>query len=63
MMEILFRAGDEIYLNEFNYPDACTFEELQKACPYKAEKYEGVNILTPEKLNIICGSFYMIGNM
>ena len=63
MMEILFREGDEIYLNEFDYPDACTFEELQKACPYKAEKYDGVNILTSDKLNIICGSFYMLSEM
>ena len=63
MMEILFREGDEIYLNEFDYPDACTFEELQKACPYIAEKYEGINVLSPDKLNIICGSFYMISGL
>ena len=63
MMEILFREGDEIYLNEFGYPDACTFEELQSACPYKAEKYEEVNVLTSDKLNIICGSFYMISEL
>lgn len=64
MMEILFREGDEIYLNEFNYPDACTFEELQKACHYKADRYiEKSFTTTPDKLNIICGSFYMIGKM
>ena len=63
MMEILFREGDEVYLNEFNYPDACTFEELQNACPVLANKYEGINILTPDKLNIICGSFYMISEL
>ena len=64
MMEILFREGDEIYLNEFDYPDACTYEELKNACPYKAEKYsENTFTLTPDKLNIICGSFYMIGGL
>ena len=63
MMEILFREGDEVYLNEFNYPDACTFEELQNVCPVLANKYEGINILTPDKLNIICGSFYMISGL
>ena len=64
MMEILFREGDEIYLNEFDYPDACTFEELQAACSYKAKKYnENVLVSALDKLNIICGSFYMIGGM
>ena len=63
MMEILFREGDEIYLNEFDYPDACSFEELQNACPYKGNKFKDLSILTTEKLNIICGSFYMIGQM
>ena len=63
MMEILFREGDEIYLNEFDYPDACTFKELNNACPYTAEKYEEANVLSPDKLNIICGSFYMISEL
>jgi dihydrofolate synthase/folylpolyglutamate synthase len=64
MMEILFRESDEIYLNEFDYPDACTFEELKKACPYRAEKYnESTFTPSPDKLNIICGSFYMISGI
>ena len=63
MMEILFREGDEVYLNEFDYPDACTFEELQKECKINASKFTHKTLLTPDKLNIICGSFYMIGNM
>ena len=63
MMDILFREGDEIFLNEFNYPDSCSYEELQKNCPFPSQKYDGTNILSPDKLNIICGSFYMIGEM
>ena len=63
MMEILFRERDEIYLNEFDYPDACTFEELKQACPYTTKKYDNNFILTPDKLNIICGSFYMISGL
>lgn len=63
MMEILFQEGDEIYLNGFNYPNACTFEELQKNCPLPAKQYTNNLILIPDKLNIICGSFYMIGQM
>lgn len=63
MMEILFREGDEVFLNEFKYPDACSYKELQKACPVTAHKYEGINVLTPDKLNIICGSFYMLSKL
>lgn len=62
MMNILFREGDEVYLNEFDYPNACSYEELQAVCPVKCEKYQG-QTLTSDKLNIICGSFYMIGNL
>jgi len=63
MMEILFRLEDEVYLNGFDYPNACTFEELNKACPIKAKKYNSSISLKPDKLNVICGSFYMIGKM
>jgi folylpolyglutamate synthase/dihydropteroate synthase len=61
-MEILFESEDEIYLNEFNYPQACSFEELKKLCPVPATKYQNQK-LTKDKLNIICGSFYMIGEI
>jgi len=63
MMKILFRENDEVYLNGFDYPNACTYEELKDKCPVKAKKYNNAVSLTPEKLNIICGSFYMIGSM
>ncbi len=63
MMEILFREGDEVYLNGFNYPNACSYKELKSACPIEAKEYKDINILTKDKLNIICGSFYMIGQM
>ena len=63
MMEILFRDGDEIYINEFDYPDVCTYKELSSACTYETKKYTKNIKLTANKLNIICGSFYMIGQM
>ncbi len=63
MMNILFREDDEVYLYGFDYPNACTFEELNSACPISAKKYTEDLKLTSEKLNIICGSFYMIGEM
>ena len=62
MMKILFSEDDEIYLNEFDYPNACSYNELSAKCPFAAKKYEE-NELTPDKLNVICGSFYMIGGM
>lgn len=62
MMQILFREDDEIYLNGFEYPNACTYEELQAKSPVQAFKYEN-QTLSKDKLNIVCGSFYMIGGM
>lgn len=62
MMEILFQEDDEVYLNEFDYPNACSYEELSMACPVKNQKYSNQD-LSIDKLNIICGSFYMIGKL
>ncbi len=62
MTEILFRPEDEVLLNEFNYQNACTYENLSAKCPVNAAKYSN-QALTKDKLNIICGSFYMIGGM
>lgn len=62
MMEILFEPQDEVFLNGFDYPNACSYEELAQSCPVECKKYENQK-LTPDKLNIICGSFYMIGNL
>lgn len=63
MMNILFQEGDEVYLNEFNYPNACSYNELSSSCAINSLRYEDESILTKDKLNIICGSFYMIGGM
>jgi dihydrofolate synthase/folylpolyglutamate synthase len=62
MMNILFRENDEVYLNEFDYKDACTFEELISKCPIQAKKYQHQKLNT-DKLNIICGSFYMLNDL
>ena len=63
MMNILFQEGDEVYLNEFNYPNACSYNELSSSCAINSLIYKDKSILTNDKLNIICGSFYMIGGM
>lgn len=62
MMQILFQEDDEVYLNNFDYKDACTYEELKEKCPIEAKPYNREN-LTTDKLNIICGSFYMISTI
>lgn len=62
MMQILFREDDEVYLNGFDYPNACSFEELKAACLVTPKRYNGL-IPQDERLNIICGSFYMIGKL
>lgn len=62
MMNILFREEDEVFLNGFDYPKACTYDELSSVCPIEAKEYKAQE-LTPDKLNIICGSFYMIGKL
>lgn len=59
MMNTLFTPVDEIYFYHFNNPNSCTVEELQAKCPYPSKPYTGSEI-TPDKLNILCGSFYMI---
>ena len=62
MMSILFREEDEVFLYGFNYPNACSYDELNIACPVKHQKYEAQS-LSKDKLNIICGSFYMINQL
>ena len=62
MMNILFEEEDEVFLNEFNYPKSCSYEELENSCPVKAKKYNNQE-LTKDKLNIICGSFYMLSEL
>lgn len=63
MMKILFRPQDEVYFYEFDYPNRASFEELTLKSPVSAKKYSDADVLTPDKLNIICGSFYMIGKI
>ena len=60
MMKILFRPEDEVYFYEFDYPNRASFEELSLKSPVKANKLENFDIIKPDKLNIVCGSMYMI---
>ena len=51
MMKLLFKEDDEIYLNEFEYPNAASYNELRKKCPFPAKKYTSEDILGNDKLN------------
>lgn len=65
MVQSLFDRGDEVYFYHFKHQNSCTVEELQAVCPIESKE------LTPDtkidfkddKLNIICGSFYMISEL
>ena len=60
MMNILFEEGDEVYLFGFDYPNAASYEELRDKCPVESKEFYPDLKLSSDKLNIICGSFYMI---
>ena len=62
MMNILFEPNDEILLYGFDYPTAASFEQLKKACPFEAKEFDG-NLISDDKLTIICGSFYMLNSI
>lgn len=63
MMEILFGDNDEIYLYEFDDSRSCSYIELEKHCPYSCSQYTQKEVIINNKLNIICGSFYMINKI
>ena len=63
MMNIIFRPNDEIYFYQFNNPNACSVKELIEKCPLPAQEYSGAQLINSDKLNIICGSFYMINEL
>lgn len=58
-------SSTEVYFYHFGHKNSCTFDELQKVSPVEAKE------LTPDvsidfndgKLNIICGSLYMISEL
>ncbi len=65
MLGLLFKEDDEIYFYHFSHSNSCDYHELQAECPIKAcELTSEVRInFNDGKLNIICGSFYMISEL
>jgi len=65
MIEILFSKGDEIYFNHFSNPNSVTVKELQSVCKYPSQEFVSLEDfeINPDKITIICGSFYMINEI
>ena len=62
MIKTLFEKEDEVYFYKFDHKDSCSYEELKKEFP-DAKKFDLSVDLNTEKLNIICGSFYMLSDL
>ena len=65
MLNQLLRKNDEVYFYHFNNPNSATYEELNKVSPIQGkELIQNTQIpFNDGKLNIICGSFYMLSEL
>ena len=65
MVNDLFTSGDEIYFYHFGHQNSCAVADLQKVCPYQTCEFTKDTKIdfNDGKLNIICGSFYMIAEL
>ncbi len=65
MINSLFSEKDEIYFYHFSHKNSATYNELQEVCSYKATELKSKDQIdfNDGKLNIICGSFYMISEL
>jgi len=65
MVNSLFENGDIVYFYHFKHPNSCDFKSLQAVCPVDScELLPDTDInFNDGKLNIICGSFYMISEL
>ena len=62
MLEILLREDDELYFNEFNYPNALKFDEVDKK--YNPKRFNSIDeVIAQSGLKIFCGSIYMLGEV
>ena len=65
MVQNLFVKGDEIYFYHFKHQNSCSVQELQKVCPFESKELtlDTQIDFNDGRLNIICGSFYMISEL
>lgn len=55
----------EVYFYHFNHKNSCEVSELQAVCPIKSKELTNDSTIdfNDGKLNVICGSFYMIAEL
>ena len=65
MLNTLLKKDDEVYFYHFSNPNSADFEELQKHSPIIGKELTSDTTIdfNDGKLNIICGSFYMISEL
>ncbi len=67
VLENLVRDKDEVFLYEFDYPNALKFADLSEyyQSRFKIIKnpYDIINNPEDGKLTVVCGSLYMLGNL
>ncbi|MBR1977102.1 bifunctional folylpolyglutamate synthase/dihydrofolate synthase [bacterium] len=67
VLDNLVRTQDELYLYEFDYPNALKHTDLDEN--YRARfkitenPFEIINNTEESKLTVVCGSLYMLGNL
>lgn len=67
VLENLVRVEDEVYLYEFDYPNALKYKDLDEKYRARFEVVENpfdiINRPENGTLTVICGSLYMLGNL
>lgn len=65
MVNSLFESDDEVWFYNFNHQNSCEVSELQKVCPVVSKELVPNTEIDFDdgKLNIICGSLYMISEL
>lgn len=65
MLQSLFEIGDEVYFYHFKHNNSCEFKDLSSVCPVESTELTAQTKINfnDGKLNIICGSLYMISEL
>ena len=65
MLQSLFEIGDEVYFYNFKHNNSCEFKDLSSVSPVEAKELKAQTKIdfNDGKLNIICGSLYMISDL
>ena len=63
ILDILIKEGDELLFYEFENENCLKFEELPPHLKNRARKIENPLEEIGEKLTVVCGSLYMLGEI